>query len=443
MGIMVLVVLIISLLAMFGCGTKTTPTTAVAPPPSTSVAPPPSTSVAPPPSSSVAPPPSSSATTAASQTLTIGAIFNLQNAMGLEEQEGVQCMMDIANNKGGLTIGGVNYKLKLLTYDDKNDQATTVAAANRLIFQDHVKYIVHDPQLVESYIPITEANKTILIGGTPSQATVKPGLNYSCFGSGTNFTFPISFAWFVKNYPDAAKTYVFVAPDDQNGHFSTQFFGGALVALGVTPQYIFYPASATDLSAVATKVMTLKPTNIDCTGGGDIQDDQALKACYAAGYKGIFFTGGGGSASTLKEFLPAAALTQYMSTAIATDLTPTPNQMAKDLMAAYTARFGKWDAPGLQVDDYNCLIGGMIKADSIDPDAIMKVIYKGLKYTTLNGSGMMVSRPDLGDTGGNTRDSCCTILIKSFQDGNPILKAQIDPADGINYYIMSHKGYVP
>jgi len=325
-----------------------------------------------------------------------------------------------------------------------NTQQGATSAANRLVYQDKVKYIVHDPYYVESYIPVTEQNKVCLVGGTPSQATVKPGLNYSFFGSGTNFAFPIAFGWFVKNHPEATKTYVFVTTDDQNGHFSTEFFSGSLKALGVNPQYVYFPPSSTDLSAVATKVVAMNPTNVDCTGGGDILDDTALKAVFLAGYKGLCFTGGGGSVGTLKQFIPVANLPQCQSTGTATDLVPPPSQMAKDVIAAYTARYGKWDAPGLQVDDYNCLIGGMKKANSIDPHAIMKAVYGGMTYDTLNGSGMMVSRPDLGDTGGNKRDSCCTALIKTFDaQGNPVLKDKIDPPDGIKYFQMSHPTYQP
>jgi len=410
LGILMLVLLIVSLLGIFGCSAKTTTTQAPVTVTATTTAVATTTATA----TTTAAPVTVTTTAAAPQTLTIGGILNLQNAMGLQASQGVQCMMDIINNNGGITVAGQKYMLKFLVYDDKNTQSTVVSATNRLVFEDKVKFIIHDEQLVESELPITEPNKVVMVGGTPSQATVKPGLNYSFFCQGTNFMFPTAFAWFVKNHPEATKTYVFVAPDDQNGHFSTEFFSGALVALGVQPKFIYYPASATDVSAVATKVMAMNPTNIDCTGGGDILDDVALKAIMAAGYKGLCFTGGGGGVGTLRQYIPVANLPQLESSATATDLTPPPTQLAKDLIAAYTARYGKWDAPSLSVDNLLGLVNAIQQANSLDPDAVMKVVYSGMKYTTLNGNGMMVTRPDLGPTEGKTRDSVTTMLIKTF-----------------------------
>ena len=359
-------------------------------------------------------------------------------------KQGVDIMAEITNKAGGLKVGADTYQIKIVSYDTNNVQSQAVAAANRMVFEDKIKFILHDPQLVESYLPITEANKVILNGGTASQATVKPGLKYSCFTGGTNFAFPIGLAWYVKNHPDLIKNYVFVAPDDQNGHFSIDAFMEPIIkSLGVTPQKIFYPAGSTDISAAATKALSLKPTTVDCVGGGPVADINAMKAVWNAGYRGQYFTGGGVDPGTAGQFLPPEAIEGSISCgAFAPNFDPAPTPMAAAFKAAYIAIKGKWDYPSAAVDEYNGLIYAIQQAGTLDVDKVIAVLYGGMKgYPTLAGTGIMLPRPDLGDTSGITRDSVVTNIIQQFKGGKNIALEKIAPEDGIKYFQMVHPEY--
>jgi branched-chain amino acid transport system substrate-binding protein len=364
--------------------------------------------------------------------------------MGIDKKNGTELEIEMTNKAGGLKVGGDTYQLQGIYYDTRNDQATAVAAANRLVFEDKVKFILHDEQLCEAYIPICEENHIVLLGGTASQATVKPGLNYSAFMAGTNFAFPIGLAWYVKNHPDLITNYVFVAPDDQNGHFSIDnFMEPILLSLGVKPSKVFYPAGQTDLSAVATKVVSLNPTTVDCSGGGSIMDIQAMKAVWQAGYKGQFFTGGGVDPFTAKQFLPPEGLDGSIASARAQEFDPPLTQIATDIKNAYIAKTGKWESPSIDVDNYIGLLAAIKQADSLDVDKVMAVIYGGLKFEGLNGPTVMVPRPDLGPTQGKTRDSIATCIIHQYKGDVPVVLATIPPNEGLKYYQMVHPDYQP
>src|SRR3546814_14341480 len=47
-----------------------------------------------------------------------------------------------SNAQVGLKVGGKSYKIELVAYDDKYQASEAVTAANRLIFEDKVKFIM-------------------------------------------------------------------------------------------------------------------------------------------------------------------------------------------------------------------------------------------------------------------------------------------------------------
>lgn len=108
------------------------------------------------------------------ETLKIGALVTLSGA-GAAWGQGMLHATELAaedvNSAGGLQVGGKKYKIVVVPYDDKYQANEAVTAANRLVFEDGVKYIVGTvgsaPLLAIQ--PITERNKVILLtlGFTP------------------------------------------------------------------------------------------------------------------------------------------------------------------------------------------------------------------------------------------------------------------------------------
>ena len=81
----------------------------------------------------------------AQETLKIGGIGPLSGggtAWGLAAQRGMEIAIEEINAGGGFKSGGKTYKLELLMYDDQYTGAGGKAAAERLVNQDNVKFIV-------------------------------------------------------------------------------------------------------------------------------------------------------------------------------------------------------------------------------------------------------------------------------------------------------------
>ena len=81
----------------------------------------------------------------AQETLKIGAIGSLSGggtAWGLAIQRGAELAVDEVNKAGGLKVGDKTYKVELLMRDDQYTGQGGKTAAERLVFQDKVKFIV-------------------------------------------------------------------------------------------------------------------------------------------------------------------------------------------------------------------------------------------------------------------------------------------------------------
>jgi branched-chain amino acid transport system substrate-binding protein len=61
---------------------------------------------------------------------------------GLGQLRGIQKAVEEVDAKGGLRIAGVNYTLDVKAYDHKAKVDEAVAIANKLVFDDKVKYVM-------------------------------------------------------------------------------------------------------------------------------------------------------------------------------------------------------------------------------------------------------------------------------------------------------------
>src|SRR5881409_4290463 len=79
------------------------------------------------------------------KTLTIGVLGPLSGgaaSYGVELVRGAEMKADEINKAGGLKVGNDVYHIKLVSYDHKALATDAATAANKLVFQDKVKYII-------------------------------------------------------------------------------------------------------------------------------------------------------------------------------------------------------------------------------------------------------------------------------------------------------------
>jgi len=380
--------------------------------------------------------PAVSTTSAAAQSekiLKIGVIGWFGASKHLDAIHGIEVMADMDNKNGGWDIGGEKYKIELDIYDSNNSQTTEVAAVNKLIFQDKVKFIMGTGVYGAAWLPTTEENKVIAMSPTHNyNVALDPKLNYSfepCVVNGQSVTL---IGWLCKNHPELVQNIVDAYPDNQMGHMISggveavwSFFGGKVTS-------VYYPFEQTDLSSLGTKVATMNPSVFEAIGGGN-QDYEAYKAAYRAGYRGQFFASTTNPATIMTQTIPAEALEGYICGALPTEFDPALTQNAIDFKTAWIAKYGNWEDPDIAASSaFACLKEAIKQAGSTDTDKVAAVMANGLKYEGATGAQEMISRPDLGNN--RTVDSLGVSYVKVMKSGKPELLAAIGLDEGLSYF---------
>jgi len=366
----------------------------------------------------------SAATTTAQaevKTLNIGVVCWLGWPPGLDMFNGIQVMVDMDNANGGLVIGGERYKINLISYDSNNSQETEVAAVNKLVYEDKVKFIIADGMFDSAWLATTDQNKVLVATmGGDYRKNLTPNWKYDFYSCFYNSLTGTLIGWVCQNRPDLVKNYVMAVPDSMVGHMVSETTGLTWKVFGVTPNYIFYPPSAQDLSSLGTKVKSLNPSAFGAAGGGTMGDGLAIKAVYTAGYRGQIFCGGTATIANLMTIVPEEAIEGFMGGAWPIEFDPAATQMAADFKAAWIEKHGKWEGPEVQgVGQYAALKHALQEAGNLDTDKVAAVVFNGMKYESPTGLGMMISRPDLGND--RTVDSICTTYIKQVKNGQLVV----------------------
>ncbi len=354
------------------------------------------------------------------KTLKIGVVGDMSWPSTVDQIHMDEIYAETINKAGGLNIGGEKYKVKFISYDHKGDLAAGRAAVNRLIFEDKVTFILGVfAAITDGLLPRTEPNKAIFITNTPSPVILKPNIHYG-FNVGYLPSAPIvSTTWFFKNHPEF-KHIVLAAPDHQTGHLVAGDQGRIFKSIaGVKADFEFFPPTATDLSALGTKVKKMNPDVFQSAGGGPLLDALANKAVYAAGWRGQFFQGTASTALAMQQLIPPEVLEGYVLPGSPFEFDPPATQVAKDFKAAWMAKYGKYQGEVLGDAMWECLVAALQRAGSTDTEKVAAVIGSGLKFeSVVSGSFQMVARPDLGNK--RTVDSVCTLYLKKIASGKPV-----------------------
>ncbi|EHK66360.1 ABC transporter substrate-binding protein [Achromobacter arsenitoxydans] len=104
----------------------------------------------------------------AQETLKLGALVTLSGAgaaWGQGMKNAAEVAADQVNEAGGLEVGGKKYRVQVVAYDDKYQANEAVTVANRLVFEDKVRYVIGPvgSAPVLAIQPMTEKNKVILL----------------------------------------------------------------------------------------------------------------------------------------------------------------------------------------------------------------------------------------------------------------------------------------
>ena len=209
---------------------------------------------------------------AADDTIVLGAAVSLTgkySTNGKHTKKGYDLAVERVNEMGGVKVGGKDYKLKIIYYDDESTPARGAQLAERLISQDKVKFLLgpYSSGLTKAIAPVTEKYQIPMVEGN--------GASVSLFNKGYRYLFATlsTTQYYLKSaielLADEAKAHgrqpssLRVAMAFENDPFSSDIRQGVVDEAKKYGMKVVVddklPPELNDMTATLTKVRALRP----------------------------------------------------------------------------------------------------------------------------------------------------------------------------------------
>jgi branched-chain amino acid transport system substrate-binding protein len=328
------------------------------------------------------------------KTLSIGILCAQSGWFSAIETLDVADLMNMAkmiNEKGGVTIKGQRYDVEIVTEDIKSTFDGCTAAANRLVFDKKVKFVLGPGGFFgPAAAPVLNPNKVLYV---LSYATTQPGAlgaeyPYGFLGNNASVGYAIvAMKALKKEFPNVKKV-ALMMPDDGAAPYLVPAIKRVHAQYGVTMvgDVVLYPNEMQDFSPIAAKLDAIKDADaIQHAMGIPSHVGGIIKVLRELGNMKPYLGPPGVNGTDAATIAGASNATNMTCTAM-TPLDPSNPPLMNELLRKRTndpkTRFMA-NLPNLLY----ILTNVMKAADSIDPD-VVKAKWESLdSIDTINGKG--------------------------------------------------------
>jgi ABC-type branched-subunit amino acid transport system substrate-binding protein len=355
------------------------------------------------------------------KTLKIGCSLPLNVLDGIAQERFLNVIVKDINESGGWQIGDDKYMIDLIVYNDNWSEIDARANAERLVFEDKVKHIIHlwGDNIILPFLKVTEPNKVLVIGAPATPEPCKPEYKYFFSGTGTELICAgISYACATRCVNElGAKTVVTVNWDNPMGHVRSDLDALVLPKLGLEiKDNLFYTFGTTDYAPLITKALSYNP---DVYWGPTVLDQDCVKqfvALHDAGYEGAI------EIINLHDQniqdLVGLIGPEYMEGRVAElwdnrDYQTDPEM--KKIMDDYVEEYGTYDSEGaLWMSNWFLFKSAVDATQSLDVDVLADYLANSpAPVKTLLGWHVSIARLELGNTRTTSAvDSEYTSIVK-------------------------------
>ena len=229
---------------------------------------------------------------ASAETLKIGLIAPLTGGgapWGIAEEEATKILASEINAKGGLNVGGKKYQVEVIAYDDQYKAADAVAAYNRLLNKDGVKYmiILSSPSTMALKENI-QSDEVLALTSSGVVKSVNADDKYMVRLLSILADYvPPFVAWLKDNIKE--RHVVIVNPNDESGWDSTKLSERAFKENGfqIVSSELF-ERSQKDFEPMVTKIVSTNADLIDLSASPPATAGLIVRQARELGYKGLF-----------------------------------------------------------------------------------------------------------------------------------------------------------
>lgn len=281
----------------------------------------------------------------------LGVMSGHAASWGLVCKYSAEANAKIYNDEGGVLIDGVRHKIEVVSVDTKQDPKIAVTGAERLIYQEGIKYIIgpNVDNTSVSVAPIMEAGGAVYVPYCFNKSVFTDPHNNGILGMIASYqSGPIIYKYMMEEH--GVKTVAFIArnqPDPLNqrkeGIEAAKKLGLEIVSWEDT-----YEPGTTDFFPVMTKVIGGNPDQIILSGVSPGDAPLLLKAARQLGYEGYITTETAHDISILNEVAG-----EYAEGFISVGGASTPeiaSDYMNDFVKVYEEVAGEWnDEAGTKV----------------------------------------------------------------------------------------------
>jgi branched-chain amino acid transport system substrate-binding protein len=365
---------------------------------------------------------------AAEKTLNIGVLGPLSGGAanyGVELVRGAEMKADEINKAGGLKIGGDVYKIKLISYDHKGQAADAATAANKLVFQDKVKFIIGNAvgATCNAAQTVTEPQKVVfafVCWGTKNLAPDKP---YSFRSLLSQWEAAEPFYRWVKEKHPAIKRVAIISPNDTSGLDTNTAVVKAIKTVGLElVAEETYERGTKDFYPVLTKMLAQKPDMIDVAASPPAEAALLVKQARELGFKGAKGWTAGTNPSNLIDVAGkenAEGVWSPVNVNVESDfVSPAVRKFGVDYKARYK------ESPGViavaNFAAFDVITKAMLEAQSVDADKVLTALTTK-PFETVWGKLVIGGK----DTYGIDRQFLYPLVISEVRDGKVVDLAQV------------------
>ena len=375
---------------------------------------------------------SSTRVVASEKTLKIGALMAVTGWWASAYDNTILHMSEIAaeiiNEQGGIKVKGDTYKIKLVVEDTKSDFNGVASAANKLIYDRGVKFIIGPSGFfVSAATPVTEPAEVMMITGwhTNMPGEIDATTPYTFATSKGSLTGDIAVIKSMRRDFPNLKRIALVTPDDGAIPSLMPLVKNILAENGFTVvgDVIRFSNTLEDFSPIVAKILSLKGVEaVFVERSAPPHLGAITKGLREGGNHMPVFTGSPNSTAEIATIAGAAA-TEGVRTTIDTlndpDMPPLMAEMAK----RFAARYGK-DMPL----SYQCAVGVFLfktlieKAQSLDPTKVKAQFESMDTVDTICGKGIICGEKSFGIK----HLVAHPLPIQKFENGKPTPAGWID-----------------
>lgn len=362
---------------------------------------------------------------AGAETLRIGVIAPLTGggaSWGMAAAEASKILAAEVNAKGGLEVGGQKYPVQIVAYDDQYKAVDAVAAYNRLIKQDGVKFVmIHTSLATVALKRNVEDDKILTLTGAYTAKALDKNTRYMfrMFSTATEYL-PGLIGW-IKAHHDA-RSVVIVNSNDETGWDQAQlsekvFRGQGYQILGTE----LYERSQKDFQPLFTKIIAAKPDMIDLGSTAPATAGLMIRQARELGYKGLIIkTGGAGP----RDIVAAAGKDQAEGMISMLYADPA-SEAYQRIAAAYRKSIGQEPNELLvpMYDGFNVLLHAIQKAGTIhDTAKVAGAFPQVLPMRSIQGDTLTLGGKDAY---GANQQIMTTTYVGAIKAGQPVVVGKV------------------